>query len=149
MTHTGTPHAESGKSKTLPGTLERVLYVEDDPDIRAIAELALEVVGGLDIRSCSSGVDAMLAAAVFKPDLLLLDVMMPNMDGPTTLAQLRKLPHTELTPVIFMTAKVQAAEVAQYLALGALGVIPKPFDPMTLADELRQLWTKGQNPDLT
>ncbi len=123
--------------------LNLVLYVEDDPDIQMVAQMALEVVGGLALRSCSSGREALAAVASCRPDLILLDVMMPDMDGPATLAQLRKLPATADTPVIFMTAKVQAAEVAHYKSLGALGVIAKPFDPMVLAQQVRQLWELG------
>ena len=127
---------------------ERVLYVEDDPDIRAVAQIALEMVGGLNLRVCSSGTEALQAAESFRPDLLLLDVMMPGMDGPTTLARLRQLSQTASTPVIFMTAKVQASEVAYYRSLGALGVIAKPFDPMSLAAQVRQLWEQNMMPGL-
>ncbi len=123
--------------------LKLVLYVEDDPDIQMVAQMALEVVGGLTLRSCSSGREALLAATGFAPDLILLDVMMPDMDGPATLAELRKLPATAHTPVVFMTAKVQAAEVAHYKSLGALGVIAKPFDPMLLAQQVRQFWSEA------
>jgi CheY-like chemotaxis protein len=120
--------------------LQRVLYVEDDADIRTIAVLALETVGGLQLRACASGAEALEAAAGFAPDLLLLDVMMPGMDGPTTLQRLRELPGTARTPVVFMTAKVQASEIDHYLSLGALGVITKPFDPMALAVQVQDLW---------
>ena len=120
--------------------LNFVLYVEDDPDIQMVAQMALEVVGGLSLRACSSGREALQAAASCQPDLILLDVMMPEMDGPSTLAELRKLPATASTPVVFMTAKVQAAEVSHYKSLGAIGVIAKPFDPMQLAQQVRQLW---------
>jgi len=123
--------------------LNLVLYVEDDPDIQMVAQMALELVGGLTLRSCMSGREAIAAAASCKPDLILLDVMMPDMDGPSTLAALRQLPNTASTPVVFMTAKVQAAEVAHYKSLGALGVIAKPFDPMALAQQVRQFWNEG------
>ncbi len=123
--------------------LTSVLYVEDDPDIQMVAQMALEIVGGLTLRSCSSGQEAIAAAPAFQPDLILLDVMMPGMDGPATLAELRKLPATAHTPVVFMTAKVQAAEVAYYKTLGALGVIAKPFDPMQLAQQVRQFWSEA------
>ena len=123
--------------------LINVLYVEDDPDIQMVAQMALEVVGGLTLRSCSSGRDAVLAAIDYTPDLILLDVMMPDMDGPATLAALRKLPRTATTPVVFMTAKVQAAEVSHYRSLGAVGVIAKPFDPMLLAQQVRGLWAEA------
>ncbi|HYF41529.1 MAG TPA: response regulator [Ramlibacter sp.] len=121
--------------------LQNVLYVEDDPDIRTIAVLALEKVGKLTVRACASGPEALAAAPSFQADLLLLDVMMPGMDGPTTLARLRELPQTAQTPVVFMTAKVQPAEAEHYRALGAIGVISKPFEPMRLAQQLRDLWT--------
>jgi CheY-like chemotaxis protein len=123
--------------------LSRILYVEDDPDIRVIASLALETVGGLVLKACESGPQAIAAAPGFAPQLLLLDVMMPGMDGPTTLAQLRQLPATAATPVIFMTAKVQASEIEHYRALGAIGVITKPFDPMGLAEQVRALWQQS------
>jgi two-component system, OmpR family, response regulator len=122
--------------------LQKVLYVEDDGDIRTIALLALETVGGLQVRACASGAEAVQAAPAFAPQLLLLDVMMPGMDGPTTLARLRELPATASVPVVFMTAKVQASEVEQYRALGAIGVITKPFDPMTLARQVQDLWAQ-------
>jgi CheY-like chemotaxis protein len=120
--------------------LNSILYVEDDTDIQTVAQIALELVGGLVLNTCSSGNAALAMAAGITPDLLLLDVMMPEMDGPTTLAGLRKLPNTATTPVIFMTAKVQASEIAYYKSLGALGVIAKPFDPMTLSNQVRKLW---------
>jgi two-component system OmpR family response regulator len=124
----------------MTDALKTIMYVEDDPDIQMVAQIALEVVGGLGLHTYSSGSDALAAAATLKPDLLLLDVMMPGMDGPMTLSELRKLPNTASTPVIFMTAKVQAAEVQHYKSLGALGVIAKPFDPMLLANQVRQMW---------
>ena len=121
--------------------LNRILFVEDDPDIQAVGQLALEAVGGFKVTTCSSGGEALTIAPTFTPDLILLDVMMPGMDGPETLQQLRTLAATRNTPVIFMTAKVQRHEVEQYLALGAVNVIAKPFDPMTLAATIREIWT--------
>src|SRR5262245_50769921 len=120
--------------------LEKILYVEDDPDIAAIAQLALETVGGFNVMVCDNGRAALEAAASFRPDLFLLDVMMPDMDGPGVLAALRQMPDVGQQPAIFMTAKVQPGEVARYRALGAIGVISKPFDPMTVADEIRDIW---------
>ena len=120
--------------------LRTVLYVEDDPDIQAVAQLALEVVGGLAVVMASSGSEAVTKAAAEVPDLVLLDVMMPGMDGPTTLLALRELEGMASVPVIFVTAKVQAAEVQQYVELGGIGVIAKPFDPMTLAEQARVMW---------
>ncbi len=123
-------------------SLQRILYVEDEPDIQAVARLALEMVGGFTVKVCSSGEAALVEAVAFAPDLILLDVMMPGMDGPTTLAALRRQPALAATPVAFMTAKVQPHEIAQFKALGALDVIAKPFDPMTLAAQVRALWEK-------
>jgi two-component system, OmpR family, response regulator len=125
----------------MTNSLNTILYVEDDADIQTVAQIALEVVGGFQIKTCSSGKEALEAAyAGFEADLILLDVMMPEMDGPSTLAKLRQFNQTANTPVIFMTAKVQAGEVAFYKSLGALGVIAKPFDPMTLSEQVRNLW---------
>jgi len=121
--------------------LNRILYVEDEPDIRFVAQMALQAVGGFTVIACACGQDALNAAPDARADLLLLDVMMPGMDGPSTLKALRESPATANTPVIFMTAKVQVAEVALYKALGALEVIPKPFDPMELAAQIQKIWT--------
>ncbi len=115
-----------------------VLYVEDDPDIRTITDMAL-TDEGFDLVLCELGQEAISQAQNIKVDLILLDVMMPGIDGPTTLRELRKYPHLKDTPVIFMTAKVQPDEVESYMQLGALGVIKKPFDPMLLADNIRDL----------
>lgn len=122
-------------------TLSRVLYVEDEPDIQAVASIALQAVGGFKVQICSSGEEALREVNAFQPDLILLDVMMPGMDGPGTLAVLRATPGLEQIPVVFMTAKVQPSEVEHYKSLGALDVIPKPFDPMKLADQVRRIWS--------
>ena len=125
-------------------TLQNILYVEDEPDIQAVAQVALEMVGGFTLKICSSGQEALEAVQTFAPDLILLDVMMPGMDGPTTMLELRKLPELMDTPTVFMTAKVQPGEISEYLALGALGVIAKPFDPMKLATEVRTIWEQKE-----
>jgi two-component system OmpR family response regulator len=123
--------------------LNHILYVEDDPDIRGVAQFALEAIGGFTVRACGSGQEALDAVGSgFTPDLMLLDVMMPGMDGPSTLAALRQLPAAADTPAAFMTAKVQASEIAYYQSLGALGVVAKPFDPMQLAQQVRSLWER-------
>jgi two-component system, OmpR family, response regulator len=122
--------------------LNKILYVEDEADIRTIAQLALEVVGGFTLEICSNGDDAVRVGPVFHPDLILLDVMMPGMDGPGTLAALRRHTSLQNTPVIFMTAKVQPKEIQGYKELGALDVIAKPFDPMTLAEQVRSIWAR-------
>jgi len=120
--------------------LERILCVEDDPDIQAVVQLALETVGGFTVKLCASGRAALDELAGFQPDLMLLDVMLPGLDGPATLAALRQLPEAAALPVFFMTAKVRPAELDHLLSLGALAVIAKPFDPMTLARDIRAQW---------
>ncbi len=120
--------------------LTRILYVEDEPDIQAIARIALEAVGGFELRICSSGNEALEQAGAFSPDLFLLDVMMPDMDGPTTLAELRKQHQFKSTPAIFMTAKVKNQEVDDLMQNGAVEVIAKPFDPMKLPEQIRSIW---------
>lgn len=121
-------------------TLQRVLVVEDDADIRKVAQLALEAVGGLTVRLCADGREALAVAPEYAPQLILLDVMMPDMDGIATIHALRARPDLADIPVIFMTAKVQAADLQRYVDLGAIGTITKPFDPMQLADDVRRLW---------
>lgn len=118
-------------------TALRILHVDDEPDIREVVELSLGLDPAFTVRSCASGSDALVTAADWPPDLILCDVMMPVMDGPTTLARLRESPRTAGIPVVFMTARAQAREVEHFKSLGANGVIAKPFDPMTLADSVR------------
>jgi two-component system OmpR family response regulator len=120
--------------------LRRILLIEDEADIRTVAKMALEAVGGFEVHDCESGAEGVAAAATAKADLVLLDVMMPGMDGPATLEALRALPETSATPVIFMTAKVQPEELAAYKAMGAIGVIAKPFSPMEVSDQIRRIW---------
>jgi len=127
----------------MPEELKRILYVEDEPSIRTIAVTVLEAVGGFTVIACSSGKEALEQAAAANADLILLDVMMPEMDGPATLEALRRIPQTARTPVIFMTAKVQASEIAHYKSLGAVDVIAKPFDPMTLSAQISEIWQKS------
>ncbi len=121
-----------------------VLYVEDEPDIRNVGKRAMQSIGKFNVREYASGEEA-VAIKDFTPDVIVLDVMMPGMNGPETLKRLRELPATAQTPVIFMTAKVQASEVSEYMALGAIGVIAKPFDPMTLAQQIRDMLSKQAN----
>jgi CheY-like chemotaxis protein len=123
-------------------SLEKILYVEDEGDIQDVARLSLEDVGGFILNVCDSGEAALKVAQEFEPDLLLLDVMMPGMDGPATLSALRKVPGIEHTPAIFMTAKVMKSEIERYKEMGALDVISKPFDPMTLSEQIRDIWKR-------
>ncbi|MGC8763612.1 MAG: response regulator [Acidobacteriota bacterium] len=122
--------------------LSKILYVEDEPDIQTVARLSLETLGGFTLEVCSSGEEALAKAPLFGPDLILLDVMMPGMDGPTTLQRLREIPSLAAIPVVFMTAKAQPQEIQHFKELGALGVITKPFDPMALPSEVRAIWER-------
>lgn len=123
-------------------TLRRVLLVDDDADVLSIARFALERVGKLVVEGCTEGGEAVGHAQRFAPDLILLDVMMPGVDGPTTLRALRADPATAAIPVVFMTAKVQPQEVSRYRNLGALDVIIKPFAALTLASTLQEVWRR-------
>jgi CheY-like chemotaxis protein len=123
--------------------LQRILYVEDEPDIQVVARIALESVGGYTLQVCSSGEEALQVAAGFAPDMLLLDVMMPGMDGPTTLKEIRNLKGFADIPAVFMTAKVQPQEIEQFKSFGALDVIAKPFDPMALASQIAAIWQQS------
>lgn len=128
----------------MPGELSRVLCVDDEDDILTIVRMCLEMRPGLEVVCCGDGADAMAQARDFKPDLILLDVMMPGMDGPTALRAMHADPELRELPVILMTARVQPSEIAEYEAMGAIGVIPKPFDPMTLADDIVAVWKKAR-----
>jgi CheY-like chemotaxis protein len=115
----------------------RILHVENEPEIREVVAASLSLDPGLETRSCGSGVEALDIAVKWSPDLILLDVMMPGMDGPAVLSSLKENIQTTRIPVVFMTARLQTREIDLFRSLGAAGVISKPFDPMTLADTLR------------
>lgn len=120
-------------------TINKVLVVEDEDDIREVLCSALEYVCNFTVEPCTSGYQALEKAAAFDPDLMLLDVIMPGMDGPETLRKLRQISGLEATPVIFVTAKAMPAEIEHFKSLGALGVIVKPFDPMAICGEIKAL----------
>jgi CheY-like chemotaxis protein len=124
--------------------LSRILLVEDDPDIREASVLLLSEVASFHVRACASATEALQCAPAFGPDLILLDVMMPGLHGEEAFTAFRQMPETEATPVIFLTAKVQPGEIIQYRKLGALGVIPKPYDPDTLAETIQGMWDRHQ-----
>lgn len=126
---------------TIP-VLNKILYAEDDPNIQKITRLSLEKIGKFEVRVCDSGVEALEAISDYNPDLVLLDVMMPNMDGPTTLKELRNIDRFSATPVIFMTAKAQVHEVQMYKELGVLDIIVKPFNAAELSSQITGLWNK-------
>jgi CheY-like chemotaxis protein len=116
----------------------RILYVDDEADIREIASMSLSLDGDIEVKACASGSEALQVAPTWQPSLILLDVMMPGMDGPETLASLKADPRTAAIPAVFITARTQSYEIERFLSLGAVGVIAKPFDPMTLAGQARQ-----------
>ncbi|MFZ5844373.1 MAG: response regulator [Pseudomonadota bacterium] len=128
----------------MSDTLTRVVYVEDEPDIQAIVRIALESIGGMQVAVFSSGQEAIARAAEVQPQLLVLDVMMPGLDGPGTLRLLREQAALRNVPAIFMTAKAQPQEIAALQQQGAIAVVSKPFDPMQLAAELRRHWQAWQ-----
>lgn len=118
----------------------RVLYVDDDRDIRTIVRISLEGLDDILLDTAASGYEALDKVLEFQPHLILLDVMMPGMDGPTTFAHLRQIPCCASVPVAFVTAKVQPAEIQQLLDDGAAAVISKPFNPIRLAEQIRAIW---------
>ena len=126
----------------MKAELKRVLLVDDDEAIRMIARMALEL-GGLEVVECASGAEALRRAPRARADLILLDVMMPQMSGLHTLEALRRLTETAATPVVFLTARVMPKDVAEYRALGAEEVIVKPFDAAELPAHLRAIWVRS------
>lgn len=120
--------------------LRKILHVDDNPDILTVSKLALERVGGYEVRLANSGKEAVAIATQFLPDLILLDVLMPEMDGCATLVSLRAAAETARIPVIFLSASVMPEKVAEYKRLGALDVIAKPFDPLRLPEQVSLLW---------
>jgi CheY-like chemotaxis protein len=120
--------------------LKSILYVDDEPDIREVVQMSLALVEDLIVHTCESGERALRLLPELRPDLVLLDVMMPGMDGPMTLQKIRTMPRFEAVPVIFMTAKAMPQEVARFRELGAAAVIAKPFDPIQLGNQVVAVW---------
>lgn len=120
--------------------LKTVLYVDDEPDIREVAEMALTLVPDLEVHLSESGEQALATLPALKPDLVLLDVMMPGVDGPTTLARMRTQPGLRDIPVVFITAKALPHEIQRFRELGAVGVISKPFDALRLGSQILEIW---------
>lgn len=120
--------------------LKKILYVEDDLHIQTLITMSLEDIGGFELKTCSSGKEALTKIQDYKPDLLLLDIMMPIMNGVELLQEIRKIPEFANKPAIFITAKIQMDDIVNYSKLGILGVIAKPFDPVTISDTIRHLW---------
>lgn len=124
--------------------LSNILYVEDNPQLRCVTKMALEVIGRFTVRDCGSSRSGLLEAADFFPDLILLDVVSAEHDALLTLERLRRFPHMRGTPAMFVTGLAAAGEVAQYVAAGAIGIIAKPLEPLRLASQVRQLWANQQ-----
>jgi len=123
-------------------TLQRICYVEDDEDIQRIVRMSLERVGKMTVEIVTDPLQAIGVITAFKPDLVMLDWMMPGMDGPTLFRKMKEDPQTAALPVVFITAKAQTRDMAELMALGAAGTISKPFSPKDLPDQLRQIWAK-------
>lgn len=118
--------------------LFRLLYVDDEPNVRELAALALGLDPELEVKTCASGEEALEVAEKWAPDLIMLDYMMPHMDGAATLLRLREKNETAATPIVFVTSRSKPNEIEEMLELGAAAVIAKPFDPMSLASSARQ-----------
>lgn len=121
-------------------TLSKILYAEDEPDIQKIVKLSLEKFGGYEVITCNSGIDVLKKVSDFNPNLILLDVMMPEMDGLSTFEELRKIPQFSKTLIIFMTAKAQLEEIKNIQKNEMVEVISKPFDPIILSSVIRNIW---------
>ncbi len=117
----------------------RVMIVDDDPDISLVAGLALEAAGGFIVKACGSGREAVREAPSWTPDVIVLDAVMPGMDGPATFDAFRRMPATSSVPVVFMTARSRPVDVGGYVGMGAAGVIAKPFDPADLPGAVRKI----------
>lgn len=122
--------------------LNRICYVEDDEDIQKIVRMSLERIGKMQVEVVSDPMVAIEAIKAFKPELVMLDWMMPGMDGPTLFRKMRETPEVRDLPVVFITAKASQKELDELRALGAAGTISKPFAPRDLADQLRAIWNK-------
>jgi DNA-binding response OmpR family regulator len=122
--------------------LHTIVHVEDDPDIRQIARMSLELVGGFEVMQFESGPKVIEQAPTLKPDMVLLDVMMPGMDGEETYSRLRQIDSFATVPIIFLTAKASRADFDRLRELGAAEVILKPFDPMALPEQVKEIWAR-------
>lgn len=125
--------------------LRKILYIEDQPDIQIIADYALNTISHYDLKLCSSGEQALAEIDAFKPNLILLDVMMPGMDGPQTLQAIRQQTDCKTTPAVFITAKLLPDEVDALLLQGAVDVLGKPFNPLTLGEQIQAIWDSLQH----
>ena len=122
--------------------LKKIIYADDQEDILLFAEYALKNYGKFDTLMCESGIEALEKIDAYNPDLIILDFMMPKLDGPQTLRKIRQIPPFKTTPVIFITAKIFPNEVEDLMKCdsGVIGLIPKPFDPVTISDSIQSIW---------
>lgn len=125
-------------------TLQRILIVDDDDDLRVVATLGLEAAGSFDVRGCGTAGEALGLIGSFRPDLVLLDVHLPDRSGPDLLGELRRAPSAP--PVVFLTAQARPDDLRRFRELGALDVIPKPFEPMRLAEQVLAIWRRWRQP---
>lgn len=125
--------------------LKKILYAEDEPDVQTIVELIVQSMSSYEIKICENGKKLLESVEDYEPDLILLDVMMPEMDGPTTFENLQLNEKTKNIPVIFMTAKAQIHEVKIFQEIGVIGVITKPFDPILLCSKIQEIWEDHVN----
>ena len=129
----------------MSNNLKKILYIEDDKDIAELVSFALSELGGFDLLYCESGIEALEKMNDFEPQLILMDVMMPEMDGPSTLKSIKANNNYQHIPVIFITARVQSHEIEEYYAMGVDDVIVKPFDPISLPVQLSSCWEKAND----
>ena len=128
----------------IQSELQKILLVEDEEHIQTVARMSLELTSSYEVKTCNNGMELVESYDEFQPDIILLDVMMPILDGPGAIEKLRDSHPEGICPVIFMTAKAQSKEIDHLLGLGAIGVISKPFDPMTLSGEISELWDQAR-----
>lgn len=123
--------------------LKKILYAEDEPDVQTVVELTIQSMSNYEIKLCDNGKLLLECVEDYNPDLILLDVMMPEMDGPTTFRNLQLNEKTKDIPVIFMTAKAQVHEIEIFKETGVFGIITKPFDPINLCNDIQKIWNEG------
>lgn len=125
--------------------LKKIIYAEDEPDLQTVVEMTVQAMSDFEMKICDNGKILLDCVEEYSPDLIMLDVMMPELDGPSTFNKLKEMEKLKNVPVIFMTAKAQVHEVEHFKSLGAIGVITKPFDPMTLCEEIQNIWNASYN----
>jgi len=130
---------DAGEARAEPGGDIKVLIIDDEEDTRSIASMSLSIIGGIDVLEAESGQEGIAKAEAEQPDAILLDMMMPVMDGENTLSALQANAGTQKIPVIFLTAKAMSSEIERLKRMGAAGVLTKPFDPTVLAEQVKAI----------